>query len=385
MQGRRFKSSLAHQIMKEIPLILLGGGFSSIEIIDLIEDINKFDKEKFIKIIGILDDKKKINSKINGVKIIGKLSDAKKFKKENFFVNIFDRNNRFLRPNIIEKLNIKLERYFSIIHPHNLIGKNAKIGKGVSIYPGSTIFSNSKIGNFCNIMPNVSLASNSIIQDNCFIGKDVFIGSGSVVKKNVYISNSTTVLENVQINEGSRIIPHSMVNRNITKKNTVSGGVPSRTLFNEKIVKNDYKLSKFKTYLAKKSDLKFLFKLYNKNVLEKKFFSLKQVSFEEHKVWFTKKIREKMFFVSTDGHEKIGYVRFDKINKQNLSVSIAIQKKFQRKGYGKKMLNNVLRKKIIKRYNVWAYIVKNNTISKNFFKNLGFKFFKNNKFFKSKD
>ena len=32
--------------MKKISLILIGGGFSSIEIIDLIEDINKIEKKK---------------------------------------------------------------------------------------------------------------------------------------------------------------------------------------------------------------------------------------------------------------------------------------------------------------------------------------------------
>ena len=366
--------------MKEIPLILIGGGFSSIEIIDLIDDINKIEKKQLIKILGILDDKKKINSKINGIKIIGNLKDVKKFKKVKFFINIFDRNNRFLRPKIIKKLNIKLSNFFSIIHPHNLIGKNAKIGVGVSIYPGSTIFSNSKIGNFCNVMPNASVASNSEIQENCFIGKDVFIGSGSKVKKNVYISNGTTVLENIFINEGNRIIPHSMINKNINEKNMIAGGLPAKILFKEYTTRLKYEKPKFKIRFAKNKDLEFLFKLYNKNVLEKKFFSLKQVSFEKHKLWFKNKVKEKMFFISLMGNTRIGYVRFDKINYNNLSVSIAIEKKFQRKGFGKKMLINILNKKEIKKYNIWAYIVSKNIASKKFFLSLDFEFAKNNKF-----
>ena len=58
--------------MREIPLILIGGGFSSIEIIDLIEDINKIDKnfqlafidadkENYSKYFDLLIDKIDIN------------------------------------------------------------------------------------------------------------------------------------------------------------------------------------------------------------------------------------------------------------------------------------------------------------------------------------
>jgi UDP-3-O-[3-hydroxymyristoyl] glucosamine N-acyltransferase len=221
--------------MKEISLILIGGGCSCVEIIDLIDDINKIEKKQFIKIIGILDDNKFANKKINGINVIGKLKDVKKFKKEKFFVNIFHKDNRFIRPKLIKKLNLNLSKFFSIIHPYNLVGKSAKIGVGVSIYPGCNIFSNSKIGNFCNIMPNASMAPNSIIGDNCFIGKDVLIGGGSRIRKNVFISNGTTVLENIHINEGNRIIPNSMINRSIKEKKMIIGGSPSKILFKEKI------------------------------------------------------------------------------------------------------------------------------------------------------
>ena len=47
---------------KLIKLVILGGGTSCIETIDLINQINKFNKNK-IKIIGILDDDKKIQKK----------------------------------------------------------------------------------------------------------------------------------------------------------------------------------------------------------------------------------------------------------------------------------------------------------------------------------
>tara|TARA_B110000259_G_C13946830_1_gene375098 strand:- start:313 stop:552 length:240 start_codon:yes stop_codon:yes gene_type:complete len=75
-------------------------------------------------------------------------------------------------------------------------------------------------------------------------------------------------------------------------------------------------------------------------------------------------------------------MRLDKINNKKLSVSIAVKEKFQRKGYGKIMLNKILNKKKISQYTVWAYVKSKNLSSKNFFFNLGFKLIKNKQFMK---
>tara|TARA_B100000674_G_C37726330_1_gene862185 strand:+ start:498 stop:959 length:462 start_codon:yes stop_codon:yes gene_type:complete len=141
------------------------------------------------------------------------------------------------------------------------------------------------------------------------------------------------------------------------------------------------KNSKFssKLRLAKNQDLKFIFNLYNKNVLDKKFFSSKKVNLNNHKIWFKNKIKEKMFYICSL-KQRLGYVRFDKIDGKNLTVSIAIINKYRKKGYGKDMLIKALNKKKICGYNVWAHIKKSNRVSKKFFLNTGFKFIKNNSY-----
>ena len=104
--------------------------------------------------------------------------------------------------------------------------------------------------------------------------------------------------------------------------------------FDEKIISSTKtKKQKFLLKVPRNKDIHFLLNLYNQNVLEKKFFSLKKVSFKEHKIWFNNKIKEKMFYISLIDNKKLGYVRFDKIDEKNLSVSIAIKKEFQRKAW----------------------------------------------------
>jgi UDP-2,4-diacetamido-2,4,6-trideoxy-beta-L-altropyranose hydrolase len=145
----------------------------------------------------------------------------------------------------------------------------------------------------------------------------------------------------------------------------------------QKYLKLQNKNTKLKIRYANIEDLHFTLKLHNQNVLKQKFFSKKKISLNEHKVWFSNKINEKMLFICSL-NDKIGYVRYDYINKKNLSVSIAIKEKYKRKGFGKQMLIKTLNKKKISKLNVIAVIKKQNLISKKFFIDSGFKFLKEN-------
>ena len=80
-----------------------------------------------------------------------------------------------------------------------------------------------------------------------------------------------------------------------------------------------------------------------------------------------------MIFIFSQ-RSKIGYVRYDYVDKKTLSVSIAVKEKYKRKGFGKLMLAKTLRKKEISKFNVIASIKRNNFISKEFFLDAGFKF-----------
>ena len=80
-----------------------------------------------------------------------------------------------------------------------------------------------------------------------------------------------------------------------------------------KLIKNN---SNFKIRYAKIEDLHFTLKLHNQNVLKDKFFSKEKVGLKDHKIWFKNKINEKMLFICTF-KDKIGYVRYDFINKKN--------------------------------------------------------------------
>ena len=82
--------------------------------------------------------------------------------------------------------------------------------------------------------------------------------------------------------------------------------------------------TKLKIRIANIKDLNFTLNLHNNNVLNKNFFSKNKVSLNEHKIWFKSKIKEKMLFICSLNY-RIGYIRYDYINKNYLSVSIAFR------------------------------------------------------------
>jgi len=220
--------------MKKKPLIILGAGNSTIEIIDQINDINKKNSNE-IEIVGILDDNKKLlNKKILNTPIIGIIKDYKKFKKEYFFLGMFSYKNRFKRSALIKSFKNNIKKFLTIVHPSSIVGSKAKIGYGCLISNNCNISSSSNIGNFCNISPNVSIAPKAIIKNNCFLGNSTIATHKSIIEQNTYLGIRSIVLENIKVMEGSRILPNTIVHKNFNKKKGIIFGGPSRLIGFEK-------------------------------------------------------------------------------------------------------------------------------------------------------
>ena len=216
-------------------LILIGGGNSCIEIIDLINDINKFHLNNKINIVGILDDNIKIkNKKINDIKILGKIDSIKKYLKYNFFLNIHSYKNRYARSAIIKKIKSLKKKFINLIHPSSMIGKNVDIGIGNCIYNNCNIFSGVSIEDFNICMPNTSIASKSLLKTNNFIGKNVSLANNVKINNNCSIQTNCSILENVSLADGIRSMPNSLITSSFKKKDILIGGYPAKYIINEK-------------------------------------------------------------------------------------------------------------------------------------------------------
>ena len=133
--------------------------------------------------------------------------------------------------------------------------------------------------------------------------------------------------------------------------------------------------NKIKIRLVSSKDVRFLYNIYNENVENGNFFSQKKINYTDHKVWFKKKDKKCLIFICLKT-VKVGYIRYDKINKNDYKVSIAIKDSIKKRGIGKMLLEKTLKKINSNKFKVYALVKRSNKVSRKFFLSCNFKMFK---------
>lgn len=191
--------------MKKIQeLVFLGASTAFLEILDIVNDINKNGLR--YKVIAILDDNDKLHgTEIEGIKVEGPLSFVEKYPRAKFVFGIGSIKTKSIRMQILNKLNLPAERFVTLIHPNTKIYPNAKIGYGCVIHFGSVIGANtviedftiiafhSIIGNYVKIGKGSMITSSVTILSMVEVGECVFIGSGSCLAEGINIGSNAMV------------------------------------------------------------------------------------------------------------------------------------------------------------------------------------------------
>jgi ribosomal protein S18 acetylase RimI-like enzyme len=97
---------------------------------------------------------------------------------------------------------------------------------------------------------------------------------------------------------------------------------------------------------AKSKDVLFFYKLRTSKIVRINSLNKNHFTFEEHQKWYFKNYKKKgnFFFIIENTKNKIGYIRLSELNRANLLLSIAIIKKFKKKGIGTYFINKIEKK-----------------------------------------
>ncbi|MFC7685718.1 NeuD/PglB/VioB family sugar acetyltransferase [Ureibacillus sp. GCM10028918] len=207
-------------------IIIFGTGGNCIDILDIINDINK---TKFTyHCSGFLDDNPEQWGKtIYGVKVLGPLSDAIKYQTNHFFINgIGSERNFYYKENILTGTQIPIERFETLIHPSASVSRMSSLGKGSVVFQNVTITSNVRVGNHVIILPNSVLNHDVIIKDYTCIASGVNISGGVTVNSSCYLGTNSSIIGSVEIGENSLIGMGSNVLTDV-KENSVMVGNPA--------------------------------------------------------------------------------------------------------------------------------------------------------------
>lgn len=208
--------------MKDI--ILLGGGGHCKSVIDTIKNINEFN------IVGILDVKEKMGTKVSDVEIIGTDDDLDYFYKQGIiysFITLGSIGNTNPRQNLYKRSMEIGYKFPAIVDNTSMVSAHAKIGDGTFIGKGAII--NADVILDLNCIINTG----AIIEHDCHIGRFCHIAPGSVISggviigDNTHIGTNSTIIQNVNIGDNCIIGAGSVVVSNINN-NAKAYGNPCR-------------------------------------------------------------------------------------------------------------------------------------------------------------
>ena len=188
-------------------IIIIGSGGHASSCIDVIEQEKKF------KIVGLIDNKKKVGTKVLKYKVSGSDKDLEIIKKKvkNVCIGIGQLSLQNTRSIIFKRLKILGFNLPSIISPRSHISKYSKIGEGSIVHHGVIINAGAEIGNNCIINSMSLIEHNTRIQDNCHISTsvtingDVVIGGNSIIGSKAVIRNSINLKKNSFVKMGEII------------------------------------------------------------------------------------------------------------------------------------------------------------------------------------
>lgn len=180
--------------MKE-QIILIGGGGHCRSVIDVIEQENRY------KIIGIVDKKELIGTKVLGYEVIGCDEDLKTIFKssQNAVIALGQIDSNQIRVDLFNKLKEIGFNLPTIISPLAYVSKHASVDEGSVVMHHALVNANAKIGKNCIINTKALIEHDAIIENHCHISTASVINGGVVVKENTFFGSNATSKQSVNI------------------------------------------------------------------------------------------------------------------------------------------------------------------------------------------
>lgn len=175
--------------MKDI--VIIGSGGFGREVKLLIDDINRYQKQ--YNLLGFYDDAFTEGQIVNGCKVLGNLDDLKKITSP--IAIAIGIGNPEIKKKIAKEFTESHFDFPTLIHPSAIVGNDdVVIGRGSLICAGCIITCNIEIGDFVTL---------NLV---CTVGHDTIVGKYVSVMPGVNISGEVSIEEGVYIGTGAKII-----------------------------------------------------------------------------------------------------------------------------------------------------------------------------------
>ncbi len=177
-------------------LILLGGGGHCRSAIDVIEQEARFN------IVGIVDAKEKVGSKVFNYEVIGSDNDLPLLSKTYNYAlvtvgHIYDNSIRVM---LFEKVQTLGFTSPVIVSPMAYVSRHAKIGDGTIVMHQSLVNAGANIGNNCILNTKSLIEHDATIGNHTHVSTAATVNGGTIVGEHSFIGSNSTTKEYTKIN-----------------------------------------------------------------------------------------------------------------------------------------------------------------------------------------
>ena len=211
-------------------LIILGTGGNCLDLLDMIDEINRAAGESVYECAGFLDDDASLAGKdIGGVKVLGPLATAREHG-DCFFVNGIGSPRSFWRKrDIIATTRVPPERFETVVHPFASVSPTARLGPGCVVFQNVVVATRARLGRHVIVLPNSVISHDAQIGDYTCIAGGVCVSGGAAVGDSCYLGANAAVRGDVRIGRACLVGMGSVVLKNV-EDNRVVVGNPARVL-----------------------------------------------------------------------------------------------------------------------------------------------------------
>ncbi|HUU09803.1 MAG TPA: acetyltransferase [Phycisphaerae bacterium] len=212
------------------PLIILGVGGNSIDVLDAINEINARGRTPAYACIGFLDDDERLwGTSVHGVPVSGPLESAAEHTDAGFVLAVGSPSNFWRREAVAARVGLAAERYETIVHPTASVSRMSRLGPGTIVLQNATVASNVEVGRHVMILPNSVLSHDVVVGDFTCLAGGVCVSGRVSIGRSCYLGTNCSVIDGVAVGDGCLIGMGSVILADVPA-GSVYVGVPGRFL-----------------------------------------------------------------------------------------------------------------------------------------------------------
>ncbi|GGI16656.1 MULTISPECIES: acetyltransferase [Gottfriedia] len=204
-------------------IIILGNGGHSKVIQDMISSLKNHE------ILAVLDEKYTDEKQENGI-IYAPISYLQKFLDDDVKVVIAVGDNK-IRKQIVYTINLKNEKYVTVVHPSAIVSSSSKIGNGTVVMPNAIINADATIGEHCIINTGAIIEHDNNIGHYTHLSPNTTLTGNVLVEEGAHIGASATIIPGIKVGNWSIVGAGSTVIHHIPSYSTAVGS-PARIIKN---------------------------------------------------------------------------------------------------------------------------------------------------------